>query len=152
MSRSQSFFAYRFWFPLVAAASASPNAALGQTMQCGIAAQQLQQYTYQVNSLANAEYFQGIPMKCTGNTYCVSMMLQHLNAWYVQQSSLINSWYGQIVSQCNANPIQGPGVVLNSPQAGQAPSMNGRSVEELTVDDADRTVRIRIPSNPQGFH
>jgi hypothetical protein len=143
----------RSCFLVFVVALASPNAALGQMMQCGVATQQLQQYMYQVNAAANSEYYQGIPMKCAGNPFCFNMLLQQLNSWYIQQSSLINGWYGQIVSQCNASasPTQGPGVVVNSPQAGQAPSMNGQNIEELTVDDADRTVRIRIPSNPKGF-
>lgn len=132
-----------------AIALASPNPAAAQVMYCGAAVQQLQQYVAQVNAMANTEYLQ-IPMKCGGNPYCGNMLFQQLNVWYAQQSGLVNRWYSQIVSQCNGSPIQGPGVVVNS-QSGQPPSMNGQNVEELTVDDSDKPVRIRIPSNPKGF-
>jgi hypothetical protein len=122
---------------LIAPASAQMNT-------CGMALQQLQMYVVQVNQTAQFEYQQGIPMRCGGNPMCGQAMFQQLNFWYAQQANMVNNYYMQIASQCSSR--------------GQVPMprqpdnrMTERDVTTLDVDDKDRTVRIRIPSTPQGF-
>lgn len=71
---------------------------------------------------------------------CMQGMLQQLHFWYAQQANFVNMKYSQFARAC-AN-IQSPG---------QIDPRNPRELEEITVDDQDRNVRIRVPSNPEGF-
>jgi hypothetical protein len=118
-------------------------------MTCGIAVAQLQQYVAQVNQVANYQY-QAIQFNCGFNTFCSQAYLSQLNFWYAQQSSLVNGWYSQIVFECSGNRSPGE---LRSRRARRddAPRIDERQIDELTVDDEDKTVRIRIPDSPRGF-
>jgi hypothetical protein len=74
--------------------------------------------------------------------------LQQFDLWYDQQANLANTYHMQISLQCSsrgARPLP-----RRQAEVG-APSLNERDVAELRVDDKDRSVRIQIPSNPQGF-
>jgi hypothetical protein len=118
-------------------------------MTCGLAAAQLQQYVAQVNQVANYQY-QVIAANCRCNAYCFQTYLQPPNVWYMQQASLVNGWYSQISRECTTNGLQGtlrsrPGTADNEPR------VPTDKIDELTVDDEDKTVRIRIPDTPRGF-
>ncbi|HEX6996441.1 MAG TPA: hypothetical protein VF339_20085 [Gammaproteobacteria bacterium] len=117
---------------------------------CGQAVWQLQQYAINVNGIASAEYYQGIPARCAGNPICMQAWLGQLNAWYVQQTALVNNWYAQLVLQCTQ---QGPGNRrLGRRPGGDRPGeIDITPIEDLEIDDEDRAVRIRIPSTPNGF-
>lgn len=126
------------------------STSVAQAMTCGVAVAQLQSYVAQVNSFANVEYYQNIPMRCAGNPACMQWWLGQLNGWYVQQSGLVNGWYAQLSRQCSQQPS--PGRIRTTPQTTSGPGeLDESAVEELTVDDEDRTVAIRIPSTPKGF-
>lgn len=132
---------------LVGSAMLSSNTAVAQTDTCSGALWQLQQYVSQVNYQAQMEYSQGIPMKCGGNPYCAQSLLQQLNYWYQQQSALVNRYYYSIAQQCSSEqdmsaPLDDANI--DSP-------MDESDIADLQVDDEDRTVKIRIPDNPQGF-
>ena len=128
---------------------ASANA---QSMTCGVAVNQLQGYVVQVNSFANAEYYQGIPMRCGANPQCMQWWLVQLNAWYAQQTTLVNGWYQQIVQECGGND-GGSNERIDVEEADESGpgEMDDDAIEDLEVDDEDKTVRIRIPSTPKGF-
>jgi hypothetical protein len=125
------------------------EAALSNT--CGIAVSQLQNYVYQVNSAANTAYYNYIPMQCGYNPMCQQTLLNQLNNWYMQQTYQVNAWYSQILQQCNQQPPQ----IGKIPNTGQSDSRPGKidedTVKDIKVDDEDKTVRIRIPSTPEGF-
>lgn len=123
---------------LVALLLAWPSYALSNT--CGNVASQLTQYVAQINQIANWEANQGISGRCGWNQMCMQGMLQQLHFWYAQQANFVNMKYSQFARAC-AN-IQSPG---------QIDPRNPRELEEITVDDQDRNVRIRVPSNPEGF-
>jgi hypothetical protein len=124
--------------------SALVTPASAQMNTCGMALQQLQMYVAQVNQAAQFEYQQGIPMRCRGNPMCGQAMLQQLNFWYSQQTVMVQNYYMQIASQCSSNsPTSMPRESDNR--------VSEHDVKTLDVDDKDRTVRIRIPSTPQGF-
>lgn len=126
---------------LVAPASAQMNT-------CGMALQQLQMYVGQVNQTAQYEYYQGIPMRCRGNPMCGQAMVQQLNYWYMQQSNMVNTYYMQISQQCSSGP---PTPLPRSPDETGSPRIRERDVRTVQIDDEDRTVRIKIPTTPQGF-
>jgi hypothetical protein len=126
--------------------------AAGQQMTCGGVVQQLQQYVARVNAFANAEYSQGILIRCQGNPMCANcQLLQQLNGWYMQQSNMVNAWYYQIAQQCMSTSPVDPLNGRRNQQPGAPPTIDDRSIRDLRVDDQDRTVRIRIPSNPLGY-
>lgn len=133
---------------LALAIAAATSPALAQT-NCGQAVTQLQSYAQQVNAVAQQAYYQGIPMQCGWNQQCQYMMLSELNAWYEQQAQLVNSWYMQIQQQCNRQ--QAPPPVRSRARRNAPPEMDENRLSELEVDKEDRTVRIRIPSTPQGY-
>lgn len=125
------------------------HAAEAQSMRCGAAVQQLQAYAQQVNYVANVEYYQGIPMKCGMNTMCQYQLLSQLNQWYMQQAGMVNNWYRQIAMTCASGSV---GDLGNEEQGTDHPGKIDESgIEDLTIDDADKTVRIRIPKTPSGF-
>ncbi|WAC24918.1 hypothetical protein [Blastomonas sp. SL216] len=133
---------------MIAAAINAPASA--QSTTCGSALYQLQAYAGQVNQVANAELYQGIPMRCGYNAYCGNSQLLQLNQWYANQSYLINGWYQQLVSMCASTDDR------NRKRRNPADSdiengIDEESIEELEVDDEDRTVVLRIPSTPRGF-
>jgi hypothetical protein len=74
---------------------------------------------------------------------CGQAMFQQLNYWYGQQANLVNNYYMQLASQCSSGA------------AAPVPQTPGDRITPgdvtLNVDDKDRTVRIKIPSTPQGF-
>lgn len=117
---------------------------------CGTAVSQLQYYVAQVNQAAVFEYYQGIPARCFGNAYCAQSQLFQLDAWYRQQSLLVNDWYGRITAACTAE-----GVAQRLPtrrdQSSNRRRMDETAIEDLEVDDEDRTVRIRIPDTADGY-
>ena len=124
-------------------------------MSCGNAVAQLQQYVANVNQFANFEYNRNIPMRCGGNPQCMQMWLGHLNAWYMNQTGMVNGWYSQIVATCSS-PDQNsapPPRRIPSKRASRdsAPEMDEDTIANLDVDKEDKTVRIRIPSNPTGY-
>lgn len=123
---------------------AGAESARAQTT-CGDGVNQLQAYIVQVNQVANYEYNQGIAMRCMGNYQCGSYLLMQLQQWYAYQTNLVNGWYMQLATQCTSqrpSPIDTGGV--------EDPIDEGK-VEELEVDDEDKTVVLRIPDNPRGF-
>jgi hypothetical protein len=124
--------------------------AWAQSNTCGAAVSQLQQYVAQVNAFANGEYYQGIPMRCGGNPNCMGWWLQQLNAWYMQQSGMVNTWYAQLSRQCTRNRPSG-GVRVNRTTRDDPGGLDEDAVEELEVDDEDKSVAIRIPSTPRGY-
>jgi hypothetical protein len=120
---------------------------------CGEAVGQLQGYVQRVNAFANNEYYYGIPGRCGGNPGCMQWWLVQLNSWYAQQSNLVNGWYSQIVTQCMA-PTQRPtrkSVPLTKSSEEVAGGLDEDAVQDLQVDDEDKTVRIKIPKTPNGF-
>jgi hypothetical protein len=134
---------------LLTVAALSQNA-LGQTNTCGIAVAQLQSYVAQVNTVANTVYYQ-IPMSCGGHPYCMQGLFSQLSSWYLQQAALVNGWYSELSQQCTDQraPRQIPSRRPTIDEPGQ---LDERIVEDLKVDDEDKTVRIRIPSTPRGFN
>lgn len=122
--------------------------ASAQVNTCGMALQQLQMYVARVNQIAQFEYQQGISRRCQGNPMCGQAMFQQLNYWYTQQAGMVNSYYMQISTQCSSN---GPTSLPQRTDSTGRPQVSERDVETLDVDDEDKTVRIRIPSSPQGF-
>lgn len=118
------------------------------TMSCGIAQQQLQGYVGQVNYVANYEYTQGIPMRCGFNVQCQTWWFTQLNMWYSQQAQQVNNWYQQIAIQCTED--QNPKSITKI--TSKSSSINDDAIEDLEIDDEDKTVRIKIPSNPKGFN
>lgn len=117
-------------------------------MRCGMALQQLQGYAQRVNMVVNTEYYQGIPMRCGMNPYCQQALLAQLNQWYMQQAGMVNTWYQQIAMACSSGS---PGQLPGSQTSEIGGGINTDVIEELSVDDEDRTVKITIPKNPKGF-
>ena len=113
---------------------------------CGDGVNQLQAYIVQVNYTANTEYNQGIAMRCMGNYQCASYLLAQLQQWYAYQTNLVNGWYMQLARQCTSQQQPRP---INTGNV-EDPIDEG-AVEELDVDDEDKTVVLRIPDNPRGF-
>jgi len=140
----------RSWVMQVILLLVTTSSAAAQQMTCGDAAMRLQQYVVQVNNFANSEYYQGIPYRCQGNPNCAGWWLNQLNAWYMQQAAMVNQWYSQISATCSAQadpPVEDP--VRVSRSSTQEPGE--LEVEDIEVDEEDKTVRIRIPANPQGY-
>lgn len=131
--------------------------AVAQQTGCGQAVWQLQQYAMQVNAIVQAEYNQAIPMRCGYDQQCQYMNLSYLNAWYQQQAAYINNWYAQINMACTQAqaPTPPPAPVQTQQQqpnvTAPPPRIESRRIETLQVDREDRTVRIQIPSTPQGY-
>ena len=146
---------------LLAGSVLMPGAtAVAQQTNCGQAVYQLQQYAMQVNAIVQAEYNQAIPMRCGYDQQCQYNNLSYLNAWYQQQASYINNWYAQINMACTQAqaPTPPPAPAQTQQQQQQQPNMTAppprienRRIETLQVDREDRTVRIQIPSTPQGY-
>lgn len=114
------------------------------SMACSAAVAQLQGYVQQVKTIAQVEYSRGIPSRCGYNAYCAQSLLQQLSMWYAQQSALVNQWYATLARQCT------------SQQPAARPKENDPTnpiddVDDLQVDDQDKTVRIKIPSKPSGY-
>lgn len=136
---------------IVLAIGFTTMAANAQTSTCGSAVSQLQNYVAQVNAFASSEYNQGIPMRCGGNPNCMQWWLGQLNGWYMQQTNLVNGWYGQLTQQCT-HQSGAPGRIRNRRPSNDDPGeIDESSIEDIRVDDEDKTVRIRIPSSPKGF-
>ncbi|MDB5873779.1 MAG: hypothetical protein JWQ07_3221 [Ramlibacter sp.] len=130
--------------------TASP--AISQSLTCGTAVSRLQQYVAGVNQFANGEYYQAIPARCGGNQQCMYWWLQQLNGWYMQQSNAVNGWYQQIQAGCsNDSSGKKPKRITKKQPRDAAPELDEEDVASLEVDDEDKTVRIRIPSNPSGY-
>lgn len=124
--------------------------AFAQTNTCGAAVMQLQNYAVQINTFANSEYYQGIPLRCGWAPACMQWWLGQLNSWYMQQDALVTAWYNQITMQCTQQRM--PGTLRNRRQTDNEPGqLDQRKIEDLNVDDEDKTVRIRIPSTPKGY-
>jgi hypothetical protein len=76
--------------------------------------------------------------------------LIQLNQWYAQQSQQVNMWYAQLNQQCARG--RGPSQIPGRPPTQNDPGeINEDAIQDLQIDDEDKTVRIRIPSNPQGY-
>jgi len=133
----------------IGATSANPLMAQSQ-MTCGNALQQLQAYVYQVNQMAAVEYNQGIPYRCGYNAYCAQAAYQQLNYWYAQQTQLVNGWYQNIVYTCTTKQ-SAPRIKTAPPTEDDPGGIDTSSVDDLEVDDEDKTVKIRIPKSPKGF-
>jgi hypothetical protein len=138
-----------FKYGLLLTVVALSQNALGQTNTCGMAVAQLQSYVAQVNTVANTVYSQ-IPMSCGGNPYCMQGLFSQLSNWYLQQAALVNGWYSELSQQCTHQRATRP--IPSRRQTRDEPGqLDERVVEDLKVDDEDKTVRIRIPSTPRGF-
>jgi hypothetical protein len=107
----------------------------------------------QVNVFANSEFYQGIPYRCGANPACMQWWLGQLNAWYAQQARLVNGWYGQLNRECTALESRNSRkqVRVRRPTSDDPGELDDEPIEDLEVDDEDRTVRIRIPDTPRGF-
>jgi len=81
---------------------------------------------------------------------CMQSWLQQLNGWYMNQSAMVNGWYGQIMANCSSTrqrkPIGGNGGGNDAP-----PELDEDDVADIDVDDEDKTVRIRIPDTAMGY-
>jgi hypothetical protein len=124
------------------------STAIAQVNTCGNALMELQAFVSQVNGVATSKLNLGIPLRCQGNQHCSQILLQQLDFWYGQQTSLADTYYMQIALQCSS---QGARPLPRRPAETGVPGLNEKDVAELRMADEDRTVRIRIPSNPQGF-
>ena len=113
---------------------------------CGDALAQLQSYAGQVNQITYYEYNQGIAMRCYGNPMCANYMLLQLQQWYAYQANSVNNWYMQLARQCAEPSARQP-----LPRGDVEEGIDEDAIEELEVDDEDRTVVLRIPDNPRGF-
>jgi len=136
----------------------TPISLLAQgNVTCGVALSQLQSYVQGVNAFANAEYYQNIPARCAVATpfgfqvhpVCAQTWLQQLNAWYMQQSVLVNQWYTQINQQCTANPSTTRRIPAS--KSSEAPRLDEKTLDQVKIDDEDKSVRIKIPSTPGGY-
>jgi hypothetical protein len=116
---------------------------------CRYAVAQLEEYAIQVNVVAATEYA-SIASYCGWNQSCAQAFLYELSAWYQEQDALVNHWYQQILQQC-ARGRSRARIPSVDPSRDRPGRLDTRVVEELRVDDEDRTVRIKIPSNPRGF-
>jgi hypothetical protein len=128
--------------------------ARAQIMSCGDAVGQLQVYVGQVNAVASTEYYRNIPARCGPNGACLQWWLAQLNAWYLQQSSLVNGWYSTIVAQCSQSGLTSrhPSAIRRKPATNDdGGGLDEDAVKDIKVDDEDKTVRIHIPSTPKGF-
>jgi hypothetical protein len=123
--------------------------AFAQTNTCGAAVAQLQNYAAQVNAFA-AQYYRGIPMNCGGNPNCMQWQLGQLNGWYMQQTALVNGWYGQLSQQCTQQRTPSR-IPSKQPTIDDPGELDTSPIEDLKVDNEDKTVRIQIPSTPKGF-
>lgn len=110
---------------------------------------QLQQYVNQVNAVANFEYYQGIGQRCGFWQPCMQDLGMRLQYWYAHQSALVNQWYNQIVFSCAASSNAGGQIASDSFQPNNTEAKE--AVEELDLDDEDKTVAIVIPDTPAGF-
>lgn len=124
---------------LISAAKASAQAPIS----CESAVSQLQAYAQQVNAIAQVEYYQGIPARCGMNAYCAQALLTQLTAWFGQQSTQINNWYTTIQRVCSER--------RTARRPKQTDPTEAIDVDDLDVEQDDRQVRIRIPSNPSGY-
>jgi hypothetical protein len=124
------------------------STAIAQVNTCGNALMELKAFVSQVNGLATSELNRGIPLRCQGNQHCSQILLQQFNSWYGQQANLANMYYTQISLQCSS---QGARPLTRRQAQVGLPSLNENDVAELRMDDEDRTVRIQIPGDPQGF-
>lgn len=129
----------------------APVAVHAQEVLCASAVNQLNAYAGEVNRVANYEYYQGIPMRCGPNIMCQQTLLYQLNAWYQQNANNANNWYATIIRECSQNT--GPRTLGgNRGDDEQAPEINTSRIEDIEIEDQDQTVRIRIPSSPNGFN
>lgn len=135
---------------IAAALVLASSTSSAQSLTCGVAVQQLQHFVAQVNAFANSEYYQGIPLRCGPNPQCVQWWLGQLNSWYAQQTNLVNGWYQQIGRECSSGPQPAPIEADEADDSGPG-ELDDEAIEDLEVDDEDKTVRIRIPSTPRGF-
>jgi len=135
---------------ILAFAALYSSSSLAQQMSCGSALSQLQMYANQVNSMANAEFNYGIPGRCQMNLICRQNQVAMLNNWYMGQANMVNGWYSTLVSQCTARPTARSPNNTRPDDSGPG-ELDVASIEDLKVDDEDKTVRIRIPSNPRGY-
>ena len=133
----------RALLPIMLLAACATTASAQSEMACGSAVSQLQAYVQQVNTVAQIEYNQGIRARCGYNGYCAQTLLQQLSAWYAQQSAMVNQWYATIANQCSSR--------RTSRKRQVDPTDEIEDVDDLKVDDEDKTVRIRIPSKPSGY-
>jgi hypothetical protein len=138
---------------VVLAVLVTAGPATAQNLTCGSAVSRLQEYVAGVNSFANTEYYQAIPARCGGNQQCMYWWLQQLNGWYMQQSNMVNGWYQQIQTGCSSDSStrSRPKRITKKQSRDAAPELDEDDVASLDVDDEDKTVRIRIPSNPSGY-
>ena len=124
--------------------------ARAQNLSCANAVDQLQSYASQVNRVAMFESNEGIPVRCGWNAVCRELGMQQLSAWYAQQAYLVNGWYAQISQACAAGASrQRP--PAETPRSRDSRRISEENIQELRIDDEDRTVRIKIPSTPQGY-
>jgi hypothetical protein len=73
--------------------------------------------------------------------------------WYMQQTALVNGWYQRIGQQCSqtARQQQPPPIQSKNQTQNEPGKIDESSVENLDVDDEDKTVAIHIPSTPKGY-
>jgi hypothetical protein len=124
--------------------------ARAQDLSCANAVGELQSYASQVNRVAVFESNEGIPARCGWNAVCQELGMQQLKAWYAQQAYLVNGWYAQISQACAASDgRQRP--PAETRRSRDSRGISEENIQDLRIDDEDRTVRIKIPSTPQGY-
>lgn len=66
---------------------------------------------------------------------------------------MVNGWYSTIAMTCAARENRGSHKKLKvkKPTEDSPGEIDEDSVDDLKVDDDDKTVRIQIPSSPKGF-
>lgn len=148
------------------------NCSFAQSVTCGQAVNQLQNYAAQVNQFYQQEYWQTIPnVRCPAyvpNQWgqlvpvnpqliqnCRWQMLTYLNQWYGQQCNSVNNWYVQIMQGCSTIPQKvrsrpAPKPIIDDTQNSQ---IDTGQIEDLTAGiDEDKSSPIRIPKNPAGYN
>jgi hypothetical protein len=124
------------------------STAIAQANTCGNALMELKAFIFQVNSLTKSELKLGIPQRCQGNQHCSQILLQQFNSWYEQQTNSANTYYMQILLQCSS---QGARPSPRRQAVAGALGLDDKDIAELRMNDEGRSVKIQIPSNPQGF-
>jgi hypothetical protein len=92
-------------------------------------------------------------MRCGWDQWCRNYWYGQLNAWYGQQSVMVNGWYRQLVDECTAedNRPSKRRVDVKKSRGNDPGGLDEDAVEDLEVDEVDKTVRIKIPTDARGY-
>lgn len=73
-----------------------------------------------------------------------------LTAWHRQQSLQVNRWYVQIARECSSGRAP-PRPASPSGSSGPPSDIDEGTIDDLEIDEEDKTVAIKIPSTPEGY-